>query len=159
MRHDALAGAAKIVLEMQRLGRQTGGMATVSLFKSQPQNFCNIPSAVDFSFSMQHPDKATLDGMKKHIEEFIHKVAADDGLKVAELDCIYSYDPNSFDADAVACVEASAKEQGFNYKKLISHTGMTREHVESKQVANECSSRLALHEHACPDSHGVHSLP
>ncbi|KAK7553493.1 hypothetical protein IWX49DRAFT_634966 [Phyllosticta citricarpa] len=161
MRHDALAGAAKIVLEIQRLGRETGGMATVSLFKSQPQNFCNIPSAVDFSFSMQHPDKATLDGMKKHVESFVKKVAADDGLDIAEYDNIWSYDPNSFDPVAVSCIEAAAKDMGYNYKKLISHTAhdslYTNMHVPTAMVFTPCRDGISHNplEYASPENCSV----
>lgn len=98
-------------------------MATVSLFKSSPQNFCNIPSSVDFSFSMQHPEPAVLQGMTGQIEDFVHKVAATHGLEVADYSNVWSYDPSDFDAEAVACVESAAKEMGYSYQRLISHTG------------------------------------
>ncbi|GME28812.1 putative N-carbamoyl-L-amino acid hydrolase [Neofusicoccum parvum] len=124
IRKDALVGAAKIVLEVERIGHASnGGMATVSLFKSSPQNFCNIPSSVDFSFSMQHPEPAVLQGMTGQIEDFVHKVAATHGLEVADYSNVWSYDPSDFDAEAVACVESAAKEMGYSYQRLISHTG------------------------------------
>ncbi|EOD45865.1 putative n-carbamoyl-l-amino acid protein [Neofusicoccum parvum UCRNP2] len=124
IRKDALVGAAKIVLEVERIGHASnGGMATVSLFKSSPQNFCNIPSSVDFSFSMQHPEPAVLQGMTGQIEDFVHKVAATHGLEVTDYSNVWSYDPSDFDAEAVACVESAAKEMGYSYQRLISHTG------------------------------------
>jgi len=68
-RQDALVGAAQMVLEVERIGKDSKtGMATVSLFKSSPQNFCNIPSNVDFSFSMQHTDLKTLQAMEDRIK-------------------------------------------------------------------------------------------
>lgn len=123
-RKDALVGAAKMVLEVQRIGQASKtGMATVSLFKSSPQNFCNIPDTIDFSFSMQHTDKATLDGMTKAIEKFIYETAQYDGLEVTNYKNVWSFDPAEFDREAVACVETAAKEMGYTYDKLCSHTG------------------------------------
>lgn len=123
-RQDALIGASKCVLEIQRIGLASKtGMATASLFKSSPQNFCNIPSVVDFSFSMQHTDLKTLESMTTQIEEFVYSTAKADGLEVETYKNIWSFDPGVFDAEAVSCVEASAKEQGFTYDRLCSHTG------------------------------------
>ncbi|RDW94568.1 amidase-6 [Coleophoma crateriformis] len=123
-RQDALVGAAKMVLEVERIGRDSKtGMATVSLFKSSPQNFCNIPSIVDFSFSMQHTDLATLKGMEAQIEEFVHKTAQESGLQITNYQNIWSFDPGVFDAEAVSCVEEAAKDMGYSYDKLCSHTG------------------------------------
>lgn len=122
-RKDALVGASKAVLEVEKIGKKYGGMATVSLFKTSPQNFCNIPSEVDFSFSMQHPDSATLATMTEEIEAFIRRTASDSGLEVAAYDNVWTFEPFSFDVDAVQCVEDAAKEMGYSYKRLISHTG------------------------------------
>ncbi|RFU28632.1 hypothetical protein B7463_g7710, partial [Scytalidium lignicola] len=123
-RQDALVGASKMVLEVERIGRDSKtGMATVSLFKSSPQNFCNIPSVVDFSFSMQHTDLSTLTDMEKQIEKFIYETAAASGLDVTNYQNIWSFDPGVFDKTAVNCVEEAAKDMGYNYDKLCSHTG------------------------------------
>ena len=122
-RQDALVGAAKAVLEVERIGREYGGMATVSLFKSSPQNFCNIPSDVSFSFSMQHPSASVLSTMTSTIESFIRSTASSSNLEVAAYDNVWTFEPFSFDAQAVQCVEDAAKAEGYTYKRLISHTG------------------------------------
>jgi hydantoinase/carbamoylase family amidase len=122
-RQDALVGAAKAVLEVERIGKEYGGMATVSLFKSSPQNFCNIPSEVDFSFSMQHPNAETLAKMTDAIESYIRSIAASSNLEISAYDNVWTFEPFNFDAQAVQCVEDAAKAEGFSYKKLISHTG------------------------------------
>lgn len=122
-RQDALVGASKAVLEVERIGKAYGGMATVSLFKSAPQNFCNIPAEVDFSFSMQHPDAAVLAAMTDEIEAFIRATAAQSSLELAAYENVWTFEPFKFSEEAVKCVEDAAKENGFSYKKLISHTG------------------------------------
>ncbi|KAH6678244.1 hypothetical protein B0J14DRAFT_650463 [Halenospora varia] len=123
-RQDALVGASKVVLEVERIGRASQtGMATVSLFRTAPQNFCNIPSEVDFSFSMQHTDLKTLQGMTKAIKEFVYATAKEHGLEVEKFEDVWSFDPGFFDPVAVDCVEGAAKEMGFKYNKLCSHTG------------------------------------
>ncbi|KAH9896349.1 putative N-carbamoyl-L-amino acid hydrolase [Xylariomycetidae sp. FL2044] len=123
MRQDALVGAAKAVLEIERIGRASGGMATVSLFKSSPQNFCNIPSSVDFSFSMQHPSPEVLRGMTEEIRAFIDATAKESRLEVTNYATVWTYDPSDFNADAVRCMQEAADDMGYRSMKLISHTG------------------------------------
>ncbi|TVY27967.1 N-carbamoyl-L-amino-acid hydrolase, partial [Lachnellula hyalina] len=124
IRKDALVGAAKIILEVERIGKASKtGMATVSLFKSSPQNFCNIPDSVDFSFSMQHTDKSTLEEMTNAIKKFVHDTAQKSGLEVTKYQNVWSFDPAEFDSEAVACVESAAKDMGYAYERLCSHTG------------------------------------
>ena len=72
---------------------------------------------------MQHSSLPVLKDMTAQIKEFVHKVAKERGLEVAKYDNIVNFDPVNFDAQAVACVEHSAKEMGYSYEKLISHTG------------------------------------
>lgn len=111
-------------LEVERIGRDSkAGMATVSLFKSSPQNFCNIPASVDFSFSMQHTDLETLEGMERQIEKFVCETSEASGLEVKEFRNIRSFDPGGFDEVAVGCVEEAAWEMGYAYDRLCSHTG------------------------------------
>lgn len=125
-----------MVLEVERIGRDSKtGMATVSLFKSSPQNFCNIPSHVNFSFSMQHTDLATLRSMEIQIEKFVYETAAACGLEVTNYQNIWSFDPGVFDVEAVSCVEEAAKDMGFSYDKLCSHTG------KSAFSPHQCASR------------------
>ncbi|TFK47986.1 Zn-dependent exopeptidase [Heliocybe sulcata] len=123
-RRDALVGAAKCVLEIQRLGRESKtGMATVSLFKSSPQNFCNIPGNVEFSFSMQHTDRNVLEQMEGDAFRFIRSMAEEDNLEVTRLEKIWDFEPNRFDETAVQCLEDAAKEMGFNYTRIGNMTG------------------------------------
>lgn len=113
-----------MVLEVERIGKDSKtGMATVSLFKSSPQNFCNIPSAVEFSFSMQHTDLTVLGDMEAQIKNFVHETAKVHGLEVTNYQNIWSFDPGVFDETAVRCVEEAAKDMGYSYDKLCSHTG------------------------------------
>ncbi|KAI9822685.1 MAG: hypothetical protein M1827_000404 [Pycnora praestabilis] len=93
-RRDALVGAAKIVLEIQRLGKASEtGMATVSLFKTSPQNFGNIPDTVDFSFSMQHTEQAALQKMESDIYAFVKKTAEEDNPELKVMEKIWNFDP------------------------------------------------------------------
>ncbi|KAF2140795.1 uncharacterized protein K452DRAFT_273618 [Aplosporella prunicola CBS 121167] len=162
LRQDALVGAAQIVLEVERIGRASQtGMATVSLFKSWPQSFCNISGSVDFSFSMQHSSLPVLKDMTAQIKEFVHKVAKERGLEVAKYDNIVNFDPVNFDAQAVACVENSAKEMGYSYEKLISHTGhdsiFTNMVCPTAMVFTPCRDGISHSplEYASPDNCGI----
>ena len=61
--------------------------------------------------------------MEDQIEKFVHETALAHGLHVANYQNIWSFDPGVFDAIAVSCVEEAAKDMGYSYDKLCSHTG------------------------------------
>lgn len=150
-RQDAVVGAAKMVLEVQRIGRESKtGMATVSLFKSSPEIFCNIPSIVDFSFSMQHTDLDTLEGLDEQIHRFVHETAASSGMEVSNYQHIWSFDPGVFDDTAIICVEEAVKEMGYSYDKLCSHTGEYSLKRVERDVLTEMGHDSIYTQMVCP---------
>jgi N-carbamoyl-L-amino-acid hydrolase len=55
-RQDALAAAAELVLALERVAQETGGMATATRLTLQPDARGNIPSLVRFAANIRHPD-------------------------------------------------------------------------------------------------------
>jgi hypothetical protein len=93
-------------------------------FQIITSNFCNTPSIVDFSFSMQRTDLATPQGMEDQISKFVHDTAAASGLDVSNYQNVWSLDPGMFDETAISCVDEAAKEMGYSYDKLCSISAM-----------------------------------
>jgi N-carbamoyl-L-amino-acid hydrolase len=55
-RQDALAAAADLVLALERVAIETGGMATATRLTLQPDARGNIPSVVRLAANIRHPD-------------------------------------------------------------------------------------------------------
>lgn len=72
-RQDALAAAAELVLALERVAGDTGGMATATRLTLQPDTRGNIPSLVRFAANIRHPDP---DGNERMTDAF-HKVIAE----------------------------------------------------------------------------------
>jgi hypothetical protein len=72
---------------------------------------------------MQHTDLKALGNMEDQILSFVHETVEAHGLEVINYQNIWSFDPGVFDEAAVNCVEEAAKDMGYSYDKLCSHTG------------------------------------
>jgi allantoate deiminase len=84
-RRDALAGAAEIILAIERSGREVEGLvATVGVIDARPGAMNVIPGAVSFSVDVRHPDDATLETAMERIRATAREVAAARGLGVEE---------------------------------------------------------------------------
>ena len=55
-RQDALAAAAELVLALERVATETGGMATATRLTLEPDARGNIPSVVRVAANIRHPD-------------------------------------------------------------------------------------------------------
>ncbi|WP_198368861.1 Zn-dependent hydrolase [Roseomonas rosulenta] len=55
-RRDALAAASELVLALERIATETGGMATATRITLAPDARGNIPSMVRFAANIRHPD-------------------------------------------------------------------------------------------------------
>jgi allantoate deiminase len=82
MRRDALAGAAEIVLAVERLGRGTPGLvATVGALHVAPGASNVIPARVHFSVDLRHADDATLGQARLAFASEAASIAAARGLQ------------------------------------------------------------------------------
>ena len=72
---------------------------------------------------MQHTDLATLQGMEDQTNKFVHETAAASRLEVSNYQNSSRFDTRVFDEPAVYCRKEVAKDMGYSYDKLHSHTG------------------------------------
>jgi N-carbamoyl-L-amino-acid hydrolase len=69
-RADALVGAARIVTEINRLGRDTpNGVATVGVMGVAPNSRNTIPGSAFFTVDLRHPGEAALSAMGAELRE------------------------------------------------------------------------------------------
>jgi allantoate deiminase len=83
LRRDALAGAAELVLEVERLARETDGLtATVGRIRVDPNVGNVIAGRARFSYDVRHQDGAVRDQARDRIMEAARAVADRRGLQL-----------------------------------------------------------------------------
>jgi allantoate deiminase len=83
LRHDALPAAAELVLEVERLARETEGLtATVGRLSVEPNVGNVIPGQVAMTYDVRHQDDATRDRACDALEAFAREIAARRGLEL-----------------------------------------------------------------------------
>ncbi len=123
-RKDALVGAARMVVEVQRIAtsRPPQAVTTVGMLQSSPNSRNTIPGNVFFTVDMRHPDDEALTAMDAELRETCDSIAAEDGL-ACEVTEIWYFAPIVFDADCVAAVRQGAGGLGYGHRDIVSGAG------------------------------------
>ncbi|THG30957.1 allantoate amidohydrolase [Naasia lichenicola] len=94
-RRDALVGASEIIVEIERIAKQTGTIGTVGRVRAFPGGVNVVPGRARFSLDLRAEFDADRDAAWERIDEFALQVCAERGLGW-EVDEFYR-------ADAVVC--------------------------------------------------------
>ncbi len=123
-RRDALAGAAHMVGEVQRIAtsRPPHAVSTVGVLNSSPNSRNTIPGSVFFTVDLRHPEDDTLSAMAAELRAACQGIAKEAGL-ACELDEIWYFAPIVFDADCVAAVRQGAGALGYDHLDIVSGAG------------------------------------
>lgn len=121
-RRDALVGASRMILEFERIGRQSEGRATIGQMFVHPNSPNVIPGRVEFSGDLRHPDEEVLQGMDVEMRAICSAIAHDIGLGIdiaqtAHIRAVH------FNKALVDLVEAAAVAEQCSYQKLVSGAG------------------------------------
>jgi N-carbamoyl-L-amino-acid hydrolase len=81
-RRDALAAASELVLALERIAGQTGGLATATRIALQPDARGNIPSLVRFAANIRHPAEDGNARMEAAFRQAADELAARRGVRV-----------------------------------------------------------------------------
>ena len=123
-RRDALVGAARMITGVRRIGRDAApdGRSTVGMMTVHPNSRNVVPGRVFFTVDLRHPDDARLAAMGETLGEAVRRVAAEDGLEV-EMDEIFTFAAQPFDADCIRAVRAGAERLGLSHMDIVSGAG------------------------------------
>ena len=91
-RKDALAGAAEIIVEGERIANSPegeGAVVTVGRIEVSPNAFNCIPDSVEFTVDIRHPDPEALQRVKRHVERRINGISGRRGLE-SQLECAFT---------------------------------------------------------------------
>jgi allantoate deiminase len=123
-RHDALAGAAEIMVGAEQLARGMGApaVATVGSVVARPGGFNQVPGEAEFTVDFRHPEEQVLAGLDDQLRELIREVSARRGLGV-RLGQGVSQAGIQFDAGICSALEASCMDSGVRWHRMPSHAG------------------------------------
>jgi allantoate deiminase len=123
MRQDALAGAAEIVLLVERIGRRTPGLvATVGQLHVGPGASNVIPDRIRFSVDLRHPLRQTADDACAILADEAGIIAGHRGLKISH-SAVQSTDGVPCDSRLVEQLAQAAKSSQSSVPHLISGAG------------------------------------
>lgn len=123
-RRDALVGAARAVVEVNRigLGNQPYACATVGLMQVSPNSRNTIPGKVFFTVDFRHPDDAVLSKMDAELRAAVARIAEEIKLEAAVEQIWYS-PPVKFAPGCVDAVRKAAERLGYDHMDIVSGAG------------------------------------
>jgi N-carbamoyl-L-amino-acid hydrolase len=123
-RHDALLGAAEMVLAINRLARDQDEWArlTNGRFQVEPNSGATIPGRVVFNCDLRHPDAATLQALDDRMQQAMRGIARSHGLAV-EIERVMDKPPVQFDADVIDTIRGTARRLGYSSLDMLSGAG------------------------------------
>ena len=124
MRKDALIGASRFVLEVNRIAREYPdyARATVGFMQVKPNSRNVVPGEVRTSVDMRNASDATLLKMKKDLERTAKAISAEYRVEI-ELKEIVHFPPCEFAPQLVDSVRRAAKDLGLSHRDIVSGAG------------------------------------
>lgn len=123
-RRNALAGAARMIAEIDRIGLAyaPAGSASATVIDCWPNNRINIPHRATFSFGLVHPDQDALARMNADVEAAVRNIAAETKLTFNTINHRQRV-PFHFDAGLTAAVEQAAGDLGLSVMRMRTRPG------------------------------------
>lgn len=124
LRHDALAGAARLIDMLHALAIDTDDQAvvTVGVIEAVPGSRNVVPGGARLTVDLRHPETRALDAMEAAARERIDTMCRDAGLS-ASLDRIWNSPPVEFDSRCVDAVRTAAGNAGLGHRDIVSGAG------------------------------------
>ena len=123
LRRDALAGAARIALELREVARARKAVtANVGKLTISPGGANVVPGRADFTIDIRATTPAGMAELEELVEEIVARIAAEEGLEV-ELEQTFTLEPLELDASLVDLVERAAVAEGASLLRMPSGAG------------------------------------
>ncbi|BDZ45657.1 allantoate amidohydrolase [Naasia aerilata] len=110
-RRDALVGAAEVVVEIERISKETGTIGTVGRIRAFPGGVNVVPGMARFSLDLRAEFDEQRDAAWARIEDFARDVCARRGLEWA-VEELYRADAAACDPGLMAAVTAGIRATG-----------------------------------------------
>lgn len=131
-RHDALTGAAELVLAVERLARDRAGedgfVGTVGQLAVTPNAANVVPGEVTATVEIRAPNDESLDGVQRELEARIGEVTAERGLALTFAE-VSRTPPVELDHDLRTILAQAADAAGVQALQMVSGGGHDAGHV------------------------------
>lgn len=123
-RQDALIGASRLVLEVNRIARSHPDYArgTVGQLQVKPNSRNVVPGEVCMSVEFRNARDATLLAMVAELKQCVRDIETECRVAIALQEIVY-FPPCEFDAAMVAGVRAAAGALGCSHRDIVSGAG------------------------------------
>jgi beta-ureidopropionase / N-carbamoyl-L-amino-acid hydrolase len=123
-RRDALVGAARLVLEVNRIGRSYGADARANAphLELVPNVRGVIPAEVRLSCDVRHADVATMHRMEAELRDVTARLAKELDMAI-ELDQYYEFGPIRFDAGLLDLLRDTAGRLRYRWRDILTVAG------------------------------------
>ncbi|MDH4174599.1 MAG: Zn-dependent hydrolase [Betaproteobacteria bacterium] len=124
LRRDALIGASRLVLEVNRIARTFPDYArgTVGFMQVKPNSRNVIPGEVRTSVDFRNAKAATLDAMCEELKRVARVIEGECRVAIELRETVY-FKPCEFDAGLVASVREAAGALGYSHRDIVSGAG------------------------------------
>jgi allantoate deiminase len=123
LRRDALAGAARIALELRDAAKaRQEATANVGKMAVEPGGANVVPGSADFTIDVRAATTAGVTELERVVEETVGRIAAEEELE-AELQPTFSLDPLALDPALIDTVERAAADEGASSMRMPSGAG------------------------------------
>jgi hydantoinase/carbamoylase family amidase len=122
LRRDALAGAAEVVLAVERSARASASattVATVGVVRARPGAVNVVPGDVELDVDVRDSDAAARRAVVEEILAAAREVAARRGLELQVIPIVEDA-PVACAADVIAAVQDAAEAEGVRARRMIS---------------------------------------
>ena len=139
LRRDALAGAAEVVLAVERAARAARGVVgTVGTLRVEPGAINVVPGAAELGIDVRGTDAGARGQVVARIREAIDAVAAARGLDAA-IEVLSDEAPVALDPGIAALLERHGRARGLPLRRLPSGAGH-----DAMQLARLCPAGMLL---------------
>ncbi|AZE65886.1 N-carbamoyl-L-amino-acid hydrolase [Pseudomonas synxantha] len=130
LRKDALYGAAKMIQALENLAADFAphGLTTVGELSIAKSSRNTIPGLLDFTVDLRHHRDVDIDAMEQQVRARLQAIADNRGLSVT-ITPHWISPATPFDAQCVACVQASVDALGYSQQTIISGAGHDAIHL------------------------------
>ncbi len=124
-RRDAMAGAAELILEIERLGHlaeDRGLVTTVGKVRVMPGLMTAVPGTVELGIDVRGPDKALVESTWKHITAYAEGLSQRRGLAVSR-QLLWESHPVLCDSQIVSTLASASASLNIPYRTMFSGSG------------------------------------
>jgi allantoate deiminase len=125
LRRDALAAAAAVVLEVERIARRASDsrtVATVGRLEVRPGGINIVPGEVEMSFDVRDANAQARDRACEAILEAARRTCAERNIRI-EVDELGKVMPVRLAGEIAGLIEEECREQGVSCRRLVSGAG------------------------------------